>query len=143
MRIIRWGICGVTIQDLQVLTRADGPTLLWTVSLTIRLMDSPRPANLITDTWRPIVVMFLRLTAGTSSIGGGARDTRMTFLSSTRRCREHRRRRLLRSWPLQFPSSSGVIWEELQPSRKRIFPGPITIGSVMKGVMNWALTLTS
>src|SRR6185369_16323239 len=99
MRIIRWGICGVTIQDLQVLTRADGPTLLWSVSLTIRLMDSPRPANLITDTWQPIVVTFSRLTAGTSLIGGRTGDTQMTFLSSIRRCREHRRPRLLRSWP--------------------------------------------
>ena|SRR5438477_194065 len=121
MRIIRWGICGVTIQDLPVLTKTAVLLREWIVSLTIQLMDSPRLANLITDIWRPTGGTFSSHTAGTSSIGGRIKQIQLICLSSSQGNKEHLRRPLSVLLPLQFRYQDGVIWEEPRSLRKRIF----------------------
>ena len=70
--------------------------------------------------------------------GGEVQDTQMNCLSSIPRCREHPRRPLSPSSQLQFPCPSVAIWEELQPLRRRIFPGRIVTGSVMTGITTLA-----
>src|SRR2546427_1925754 len=121
MRIIRWGICGVTIQDLPVLTKTAVLLRVSIVSLTIRLMDLRRLANLTTDIWLPTAGTFSSRTVGTSSIGGRIKQIQLICLSSSLGNKEHLRRPLSGLRPLRFRYQNGAIWEELRSLRKQTF----------------------